>query len=67
MDRMLGKEPRSLKKIGIKFQSTSVKEVKAAGRSVTVMADNKKGEEQTFKAEYCLVVWVVSLSQQTKP
>ena len=57
MDRMLGKELlRSLKKIGMKFQlSTSVKEVKAAGRSVTVKADNKKGEEQTFKAEYCLV------------
>ena len=45
-----------MKKLGIKFQlSPSVQEVKAAGRSVTVKADNKKGEEQTFKAEYCLV------------
>ena len=32
-----------------------VKEVTAAGRSVTVKADNAKGEEVTFKAEYCLV------------
>ena len=40
----------------MKFElKTSVKEVKATGRSVTVTADNKKGEEQTFKAEYCLV------------
>ena len=57
MDKTLGKELlRSLKKLGIKFElKTSVKEVKATGRSVTVTADNKKGEEQTFKAEYCLV------------
>jgi dihydrolipoamide dehydrogenase len=57
MDRTLGKELlRSLKKIGMKFHlKTGVKEVKAAGRSVTVKADNKKGEELTFKAEYCLV------------
>ena len=32
-----------------------MKEVTAAGRSVTVKADNAKGEEVTFKAEYCLV------------
>ena len=57
MDRALGKDLlRSLKKLGIKFHlNTGVKEVKAAGRSVTVKADNKKGEELTFKAEYCLV------------
>lgn len=57
MDKTLGKELlRSLKKLGVKFElKTSVKEVKATGRSVTVTADNKKGEEQTFKAEYCLV------------
>ena len=57
MDRMLSKELlRSLKKLGIKFQlSTSVKEVKAAGKSVTIKTNNKKGEEQTLKAEYCLV------------
>ncbi|HIO16251.1 MAG TPA: dihydrolipoyl dehydrogenase, partial [Flavobacteriales bacterium] len=57
MDRTLGKELlRSLKKIGMKFHlKTGVKEVKAAGRSVTIKADNKKGEELTFKAEYCLV------------
>ena len=57
MDRTLGKELlRSLKKLGIKFHlKTGVKEVKAAGRSVTIKADNKKGDELTFKAEYCLV------------
>ena len=57
MDRTLGKELlRSLKKLGVKFHlKTGVKEVKAAGRSVTIKADNKKGEELTFKAEYCLV------------
>ena len=57
MDRTLGKDLlRSLKKLGMKFHlKTGVKEVKAAGRSVTVKADNKKGEELTFKAEYCLV------------
>ena len=32
-----------------------VKEVTATGRSVTVKADNAKGDEVTFKAEYCLV------------
>ena len=57
MDRSMGKELlRSLKKLGIKFHlKTGVKEVKAAGKSVTIKADNKKGEELTFKAEYCLV------------
>ena len=57
MDRTLGKELlRSLKKIGMKFHlKTGVKEVKAAGRSVTIKADNKKGDEMTLKAEYCLV------------
>ena len=57
MDRTMGKELlRSLKKLGIKFHlKTGVKEVKAAGKSVTIKADNKKGEELTFKAEYCLV------------
>jgi len=57
MDRTLGKELlRSLKKLGVKFHlKTGVKAVKAAGRSVTIKADNKKGEELTFKAEYCLV------------
>lgn len=57
MDRTMGKELlRSLKKLGVKFHlKTGVKEVKAAGKSVTIKADNKKGEELTFKAEYCLV------------
>ena len=49
MDRAMGKElMRSMKKLG-------AKEVTAAGRSVTVKADDAKGDEVTFKAEYCLV------------
>lgn len=57
MDRAMGKElMRSMKKLGAKFHlKHGVKEVTAAGRSVTVKADNTKGEEVTFKAEYCLV------------
>ena len=57
MDRAMGKElMRSMKKLGAKFHlKHGVKEVTAAGRSVTVKADNAKGEEVTFKAEYCLV------------
>ena len=55
--RAMGKElMRSMKKLGAKFHlKHGVKEVTAAGRSVTVKADNAKGEEITFKAEYCLV------------
>ena len=57
MDRAMGKElMRSMKKLGVKFHlKHGVKEVTATGRSVTVKADSKKGDEVTFKAEYCLV------------
>lgn len=57
MDRTLGKElGRSLKKLGMKLHLRhAVKRVEATSRSVTVVADDKKGVEQTFKADYCLV------------
>jgi dihydrolipoamide dehydrogenase len=57
MDKSMGKElMRSMKKMGVKFLlSHKVKAVDAAARSVTVKADNKKGEEVVLKADYCLV------------
>lgn len=57
MDRVLGKElMRSMKKLGVKFLlSHKVKEVSATTRSVTVKADDKKGDEVELKAEFCLV------------
>lgn len=57
MDRTMGKElGRSLKKMGMKLlTSHKVKEVTATSRSVTVKADDKKGEEIELKADYCLV------------
>lgn len=49
MKRVLGKE-------GIKFHlSHKVTGATATSRSVTVTAENKKGEEVEFKADYCLV------------
>jgi dihydrolipoamide dehydrogenase len=45
-----------MKKLGVKFHlSHGVKEVTSTSRSVTVKADNKKGEEVVWKADYCLV------------
>jgi dihydrolipoamide dehydrogenase len=57
MDRSMGKElARSMKKLGVKFLlSHKVKEVSATSRSVTVKADDKKGNEVELKADYCLV------------
>ncbi len=57
MDRSMGKElARSMKKLGVTFLlSHKVKEVKATKTAVTVKADDKKGEEVTLKADYCLV------------
>ena len=57
MDRTLGKElQKSLKKLGIKFYlEHKVKAVKANKKSVTVKADNKKGEEESWNVDYCLV------------
>ncbi len=57
MDKTCGKElMRSMKKLGVKFMlSHKVKEVKATKTTVTVKADDKKGVEQVFKGDYCLV------------
>ncbi|NBG65265.1 dihydrolipoyl dehydrogenase [Acidiluteibacter ferrifornacis] len=57
MDKTMGKElQKSMKKIGVEFYlSHKVKSVKNEGKSVTVKADNKKGEEVTLDADYCLV------------
>jgi dihydrolipoamide dehydrogenase len=57
MDADIGKDLlRSLKKLGIKFNlGAKVKEVTNNGDSVTIKADDKKGKEVSFEAEYCLV------------
>lgn len=57
MDDDLGKElQRVLKKQGFKFNlSHKVTAVEAGENSVTVKALNKKDEEVSFEAEYCLV------------
>ena len=57
MDGQLGKElMKSLKKLGMKFNvSHKVTEVKREGDTVTVNAENKKGEAVSFDADYCLV------------
>ena len=58
MDAGLGKElQRVLKKtLGMQFHlSHKVKEAKVKGKKVSVIADNKKGEEVTFEGDYCIV------------
>jgi dihydrolipoamide dehydrogenase len=57
MDGTMSKElMKSLKKLGMKFYlSHKVKEVSRKGNTVTIKADNKKGEELALEADYCLV------------
>lgn len=57
MDSTMGKElQKSLKKLGMNFHlSHKVKEVKRNKNKVTVKADDKKGKEVSFDADYCLV------------
>jgi dihydrolipoamide dehydrogenase len=57
MDKSLGKElMKVLKKEGIKFHMEHrVQHVKNNGKSVTLRALNKKGEEVTLEGDYCLV------------
>lgn len=57
MDRGLGKEfIKILKKEGFKFNlETSVQKVENTGKGVKVTAVNKKKEEITLEADYCLV------------
>ncbi len=57
MDKDIGKEMgRALKKLGIKVMTkTEVTAVNGKPRSVEVSYKNKKGDEESIKAEYCLV------------
>ena len=57
MDATLGKElTRVLKKEGFKFSlGHKVQSVKNTGKGVKLVALNKKDEEVTFEADYCLV------------
>lgn len=57
MDSALSKElMKTMKKQKVKFQlSHKVKSVERKGDEVIIKADNKKGEEVTFTADYCLV------------
>ena len=57
MDAALSKElMKTMKKQKVKFAlSHGVKSVERKGNEVIVKADNKKGEEVTFTADYCLV------------
>lgn len=57
MDSALSKElHKVLRKQGIKFNvSHKVKSVERNGDEVVVKADDKKGKEVEFKADYCLV------------
>ena len=57
MDRELGKElTKALKKEGFKFNlKHKVQKVENKGKSVVVTALNKKDEEVSFEADYCLV------------
>jgi dihydrolipoamide dehydrogenase len=57
MDKTMGKElQKSLTAIGFEFfLSHKVKEVTAKGKTVTVKAENTKGEELTLEGDYVLV------------
>ena len=57
MDGTMGKElTKVLKKLGMKFNMEHrVQGVKNTGKEVVVTALNKKGEEVSFEADYCLV------------
>lgn len=57
MDSALSKElTKVFKKQGMKFNvSHKVKSVERNGDEITVKADDKKGNEVEFKADYCLV------------
>tara|TARA_B110000971_G_scaffold80965_1_gene83091 strand:- start:3374 stop:4777 length:1404 start_codon:yes stop_codon:yes gene_type:complete len=58
MDKSLGKELRKVLKKDLKFDinlNCGVTSVERVGEEVIVKATNKKGEEQVFTADYCLV------------
>lgn len=57
MDKTMGKElKKSLKKLGFNFYlGHKVTEVKGTAKTVSVKAENKKGELIEIKGDYCLV------------
>lgn len=57
MDSTMGKElKKSLKKLGFKmYLGHKVTEVKSTAKTVTITAENKKGETVELKGDYCLV------------
>lgn len=57
MDGTMGRElKKSLKKLGFNFYlGHKVTEVKGTAKTVTVKAENKKGETVEIKGDYCLV------------
>ncbi|OEK03126.1 dihydrolipoyl dehydrogenase [Roseivirga sp. 4D4] len=57
MDKTMGRElKKSLKKLGFNFYlGHKVTEVKSTTKTVTVKAENKKGELVELKGDYCLV------------
>lgn len=57
MDSTMGKElKKSLKKLGFNYYlGHKVTEVKGTAKTVTVKAENKKGETVEIKGDYCLV------------
>lgn len=57
MDSTMGKElQKSLKGLGFEFHlGTKVTAVEKKGKTVTVKAENKKGEQVEIKGDYCLV------------
>ena len=57
MDRTMGKElQKSLKKLGFDYYfKHKVKSVKAKGKTITVIAENSKGEDISLEGDYCLV------------
>ncbi|MBO3699463.1 dihydrolipoyl dehydrogenase [Roseivirga sp. E12] len=57
MDKTMGRElKKSLKKLGFNFYlGHKVTEVKGTAKTVTVKAENKKGELVEVKGDYCLV------------
>ena len=56
-DGALSKElMKSMKKLGVKFHlSHKVTDVQNSGKSVSIKAEDKKGKEVSFEADYCLV------------
>ncbi len=57
MDSAMSRDlTRAMKKLGVRFHfSTRTKSAENTGKGVRVTAVNKKGEEEVYEADYCLV------------